>query len=196
MEDLVPFVIQKYRMLPQSHALDTQDQEVMKLFELNRGTYLSQHRIYQPNPPRCLAELIQLWIIIGLLSMVSPQAHINLMETPAGVQVTSREDTPPPSSQLSTRPPLLPPTGPPPSTKVVPPAIKKMLKVTSYSTASATLPHPSTETSAPLAPLMSLRVSHWHNQSSQLAASSSGATAHLSTTAPPQRPVSWSLPRV
>ena len=46
MEDLVPFVTQNYRMLPLSHALDPQDQEVMKLFELNYGTYPSQRRIY------------------------------------------------------------------------------------------------------------------------------------------------------
>ena len=45
MEDLVPFVTQNYRMLPWSHALDPQDQEVMKLFELNCGTYPNQHRI-------------------------------------------------------------------------------------------------------------------------------------------------------
>ena len=51
MEDLVPFVTQNYRMLPRSHALDPQDQEVMKLFELNRGTYPSQRRIYQATLP-------------------------------------------------------------------------------------------------------------------------------------------------
>ena len=95
MEDLVLFVTQNYQMLPQSHALDPQDQEVMKLFELNRGTYPSQRRIYQANPPKCLAELIQWRIIGGLLSLVSPQACINLMETPSGVQVTSQEDAPP-----------------------------------------------------------------------------------------------------
>ena len=195
MEDLVPFVKQNYQMLPRSHALDPQDQEVMKLFELNRGTYPSQHRIYQANPPNCLAALIQWQIIGGLLSLVSPQAHIDLMETPAGVQVTSREDAPPQPSQQPTRPPL-PPPGPPPSTKVVPPAIKKMLKVTSHSSASATPAHPSTKTSASLAPLMSLRVSHQPNQPSMLAAFSLGTAVRLSTTAPPQRPVSWSLPRV
>ena len=65
MEDLVPFVTQNYRMLPRSHALDLQDQEVMKLFELNRGTYPSQHRIFQANPPKCLAELIQWrWVAV------------------------------------------------------------------------------------------------------------------------------------
>ena len=64
MEDLVPFVTQNYRMLPRSHALDPQDQEVMKLFELNRGTYPSQRRVYQANPPNYLAELIQ-WRVIG-----------------------------------------------------------------------------------------------------------------------------------
>ena len=181
MEDLVPFITQNYWILPQSYALDPQDQEVMKLFELNYGTYPSQHRIYQPNPPNYLAALIQWWIISGLLS---PQACIDLMETPVGVQVTSQEDAPPQPSQLPTHPLPLPHTGPPPSTSAVPPTIKKMLKVTSYPSASATLAHPSTETSASLAPLMSLRVSCLPNQPSQLAASSSGATAHLSTTAP------------
>ena len=187
MEDLVPFVTQNYRMLPRSHALDPQDQEVMKLFELNRGTYPSQRRIYQANPPKCLAELIQWRIIGGLLSLVSPQARIDLMETPTGVQVTSREDAPPQPSQQRARPPPPPPTGPPPSTKVVPPAIKKMLKVTSHSSASATPARPSTETSASPAPLMSLRVSRRPDQPSRLAASSSGAAARLSTTAPPSK---------
>ena len=189
MEDLVPFVTQNYRMLPRSHALDPQDQEVMKLFELNRGTYPSQRRVYQANPPNCLAELIQWRVIGGLLSLVSEQARIDLMETPAGVQVTSREDAPPQQSQMPTRRPPPPPTGPPPSTKVVPPAIKKMLKVTSRSSTSATPAHPSTETSAPPppAPLMSLRVSRRPDQTSRLAASSSGATARLSTTAPPSK---------
>ena len=189
MEDLVPFVTQNYRMLPRSHALDPQDQEVMKLFELNRGTYPSQRRVYQANPPNCLAELIQWRVIGGLLSLVSEQARIDLMETPAGVQVTSREDAPPQQSQMPTRRPPPPPTGPPPSTKVVPPAIKKMLKVTSRSSTSATPARPSTETSAPLppAPLMSLRVSRRPDQTSRLAASSSGAAARLSTTAPPSK---------
>ena len=189
MEDLVPFVTQNYRMLPRSHALDPQDQEVMKLFELNRGTYPSQRRVYQANPPNCLAELIQWRVIGGLLSLVSEQARIDLMETPAGVRVTSREDAPPQQSQMPTRRPPPPPTGPPPSTKVVPPAIKKMLKVTSRSSTSATPARPSTETSAPLppAPLMSLRVSRRPDQTSQLAASSSGAAARLSTTAPPSK---------
>ena len=128
MEDLVPFMTQNYRMLPRSHALDPQDQEVMKLFELNRGTYPSQCRIYQANPPSCLAALLQWRIIGGLLSLVSTQTCINLMETPARVQVTSGEDAPPQPSQQPTRPPPPPPTGPLPSTKVVPPAIKKCLK--------------------------------------------------------------------
>ena len=185
MEDLVPFMTHNYQMLPWSHALDPQDQEVMKLFELNRGTYPSQRRIYQANPSNCLAALIQ-WRIIG--GLLSPQAHIDhLMETPAGVQVTSWEDAPPQPSQQPTHPLLPPPTGPLPSTKVVLLAIKKMLKVTSPSSASATPARPSTETSASPAPLMSLRVSHRPDQPSCLAASSSGAAAHLSTTAPPSK---------
>ena len=109
------------------------------------------------------------------------------METPAGVQVTSWEDAPPQPSQQPTRPPLPPPTGPLPSTKGVPPAIKKMLKVTSHSSASVTPAHPSSETSASPAPLMSLRVSRQPDQPSRLAASFSGATARLSTTAPPSK---------
>ena len=185
MEDLVPFMTQNYQMLPQSHALDPQDQEVMKLFALNRGTYPSQRGIYQANPPSCLAALLQWRIIGGLLSLVSTQTRINLMETPARVQVTSREDAPPQPSQQPTHPLPPPPTGPPRSTKVVPPAIKKMLKVTSYFSTSATPAHPSTKTSTSPAPLMSLRVSCQPNQPSQLAASSSGAAGHFSTAAPP-----------
>ena len=62
-----------------------------------------------------------------------------------------------------------------------------MLKVTSHSSASATPARPSTETSASPAPLMSLRVSRRPDQPSRLAASSSGAAARLSTTAPPSK---------
>ena len=60
-----------------------------------------------------------------------------------------------------------------------------MLKVTSYSSTSVTPAHPSTKTSTSPAPLMSLRVSRWPDQPSWLAASSSGAAAHLSTAASP-----------
>ena len=73
------------------------------------------------------------------------------------------------------------------STSGVPLAIKKMLKVTSYCSTSATPAHPSSEISASPAPLMSLRVSCWPNQPSWLAVSSAESTGHLSTTAPPSK---------
>ena len=118
MEDLVTHVHSHRRFLPKAgSSIETIDQEVMKLCELQQGTYPESHRIYQQDPPNCLASLLQWHIIGGLLTLVSDQAQTDLMDISTSPPVTRRVapwEDPPPLPPPS-HPPPPPPTWPPPS---------------------------------------------------------------------------------
>ena len=178
MEDLVPHVQTHRKFLPRAGAsMEVLDQEVMKLYELQWGTYPEDRHTYKQDPPNCLAALLQWQIIGGLMTLMSDPIRVELMDVAASApvtrQVAPQEDPsplPPPSHPLP-----LPPTHPLPSAAATP-----LTEVQQIFRAATKAPREQAPpSSAP--PLMLLKVP----TPSHLASSSAGASTRLSTAAPP-----------
>ena len=177
MEDLVPHVQIHCKFLPRAGAsIEVLDQEVMKLYELQQGTYPEDHCTYKQDPPNCLVALLQWWIIGGLMTLMSDPIRVKLMDAAASAPVTRwvapQEDPPPPPPP--SHPPPLPPTRPPPSAAATPlTEVQQIFRAVTKAPREQAPP-----SSAP--PLMSLKVP----TPSHLVSSSAGASTQLSTAAP------------